>query len=269
MDSPVEKGFRSERDRLFQKRCENDIMSEVPANKSVFATTRWSVVLQARSDPAAAAQGRALEELCEIYWTPVYSFIRRQTSMVEEAQDLTQAFFADLLSRSFLKSVEQERGRFRSWLLASARNFLNNEREHASALKRGGGVRFRALDWDSGEERFANSTARSETAAALFEREWSIALLASLLQRLSDEMEAAGQSQSFDVLRDCLTTDRAEFSYTAAAGELGLSVAATRTAAHRLRKRYRQLLRCEIRETVAFDHEVEDEIRCLFRSLAR
>jgi len=227
------------------------------------------MVLQARGSRNSATAERALAELCEVYWFPVYAFVRRQSASADAAEDLTQAFFAHLLSCSFLKEVRAERGRFRSWLLASLRNFLSNEYDRAQALKRGGQVRIVSLDRELGEQRFLQVTSRDEPADELFERQWSVTLLSVVLSRMKTEMKEAGQTQLFDVLSGCLTTDRDAFQYAEAAAELGVSVESVRTAAHRLRKRYRRLLRAEIRETVAADEEVEDEIRRLFKAVAR
>lgn len=241
-------------------------MTEIQSRPRRFATTCWSVVLQARQTESPEA-ARALEELCEVYWFPVYAFIRRQTSQPEESQDLTQAFFVHVLSRSFLKDVDERNGKFRSWLLASVRNFLSNEADRAAAVKRGGRIQFRSLDWHSGEQRFQQAVSEAPSAERLFERQWSLVLLAEVLKRLGQEMKSSDQSAVFDALSDCLTTDRDSFRYDHAAQQLGVSIETARTAAHRLRKRYRQLLRAEIRETVSSEAEVDDEVQRLFRSL--
>ena len=243
-------------------------MSQTAARNPRFTTTRWSMVLQARGHRQSDSGERALAELCEIYWFPVYAFVRRQTGSADEADDSTQAFFAHLLSHSFLKNVHADRGRFRSWLLASLRNFLNNEHDRAQTLKRGGQVRIVSIDRASGEQRFQQVASRDEPADVLFERQWSMALLSTVLSKLKNEMRQEGQVQLFDVLSGCLTTDRKTFRYADAAAELGFTVEAARTAAHRMRKRYRRLLRAEIRDTVNSDEEVDDEIRRLFKAVA-
>ncbi len=245
------------------------LMSQTDARNPRFVTTRWSMVLQARGGRHSQTAGRALAELCEVYWFPIYAFVRRQSASADEAEDLTQAFFAHLLSRSFLKGVRAERGTFRSWLLASLRNFLSNESDRDNALKRGGQVRIVSLDRELGEQRFLQVASRDEPADALFERQWSVTLLSTVLSTMKTEMTEAGQAELFDVLSGCLTTEREQFRYAEAAEELGVSVEAARTTAHRMRKRYRRLLRAEIRETVSTDEDVGDEIRRLFQAVAR
>lgn len=240
-------------------------MPATPAQRR-FATTRWSVVLQARQKDSPESE-RALEELCEDYWFPVYAFVRRQTGQPDGAKDLTQAFFLHLLSHSFLKNVSEQNGRFRSFLLASVRNFLNNETERNNAIKRGGHMQFHRLDWEAVEQRFLQ-LGHTESADVLFEKQWTLSLLSQVLQKLKQELSQKNQSQIFDVLSACLTTSRDAFEFEAAAQQLGVTVENARQLAHRLRKRYRELLRAEIRETVTTDDQVEEEVQRLFRSLA-
>ena len=211
----------------------------------------------------------ALSELCEAYWLPLYAFIRRQTRDVHEAQDVTQAFFALLLSKHYLNDVHQDRGRFRAFLLASAKHFLANERDRARTLKRGGNITIHSFDWQRGEERLQHEPADNMIAERLFEREWALALLDRVLERLQTEQIAAGKQAGFAVLSEFLSMDRSLAKYSEAAEKLNISEEAARVAAHRLRTRYRRLLRDEIAQTTATAEEIDDELRCLFAVLAR
>ena len=232
-----------------------------------FATTRWSLVLQAKDVRSTQSQ-MALAELCEGYWLPLYTFIRRQTLNVDEAQDLTQAFFTQLLSKDYLQDVRPTRGRFRSFLLAAVKHFLSNERDKAAALKRGGAVTLHSLDWNIGEQAYQNEVVNNLTPERLFERKWAMALLERVLDRLKQEQATTGKASRFDVLSEFLTHDRTESNFASAASQLNMSVQAVRVATHRLRKRYRQLLREEIAQTTQSADEVEDELKCLFAALA-
>lgn len=230
-------------------------------------TTRWSMVLHARGDASSPDAHVALSELCEAYWLPLYAFIRRQTPDVHAAQDLTQAFFTLLLEKHYLDDVHPNRGRFRAFLLAAVKHFLSNERDKARALKRGGGVHILSLDWQQGERRLQNEPEDGITAERMFDREWALALLDRVLERLKSEQHAAGKAQSFAALQRLLSTERTDINYAAAAETLGMTEEATRVAVHRLRKRYRFLLRDEIAQTIDADDSVEDELKALFAVL--
>ena len=248
-------------------------ISPAPHNLSPqFATTRWSLVLQAR-DKAAPEAREALGHLCRAYWYPLYAFVRKRTRDGHEAQDLTQGFFTRLLEQDFLDEVHPERGRFRAFLLAAIKHFVANEWDRERAAKRGGGRRVvsldaMAFDWDSGESRFLTEPSHDLTAERLFERQWAIALLDRVLSRLRDEHTVGGKLAQFEVLQPFLSLDRDLANYAEAARQLGTTEAAARVAAHRLRKRYRSLLRDEIAQTVATPEDVDDEIRHLFEALA-
>jgi len=236
-----------------------------------FATTRWSLVLQARDRPSPDSR-EALADLCRAYWYPLYALIRRRSRDGHEAQDLTQGFFARLLEKDFLDDVDPARGRFRAFLLAAVKHFLANEWDKDQAAKRGGGHRIVTLDapsfdWDSGESRFLMEPSHELTAERLFERQWALALLDRVLNRLRDEHADAGKIAQFETLQPFLSTDRDAANYAGAAMKLNMTEAAVRVAAHRLRKRYRTLLRDEIAHTVATPEEVEDELRYLFTAL--
>jgi RNA polymerase sigma-70 factor (ECF subfamily) len=233
----------------------------------MFATTRWSLIVagQDRQGPQAKA---ALAELCGIYWYPIYVFIRQRGESHDEAQDLTQSFFAHLLEKDTLASVDQARGRFRSFLLAACQHFLANERDRAHALKRGGGRHILSLNFVDAQRRYHQEPAHTDTPQRQFERCWALALLDRVLVRLQGELLAANKGQLFEVLRAHLTADDAGHSHAREAAELGLSEGAVKVAVHRLRRRYRELLREEIAQTVESPDQVEDEIQALFRAVS-
>jgi RNA polymerase sigma-70 factor (ECF subfamily) len=236
-----------------------------PPSPGGFATTRWSLVVAAqhKADPQAHD---ALADLCRLYWYPLYAFIRRRGHDASDAEDLTQAFFARLLEKDALAAVTPTRGRFRSFLLSSCQHFLANERQRANALKRGGG-RVVLLDLTDAEVRYRREPAHQETPERLFERRWALALLARVLERLREEYEAGGKARLFDAIRGQLTGD-GTVPYSALGEDLGMSEGAVKTAVHRLRKRYGELLREEIGETVVAEAEIDEEIQALFQALA-
>jgi RNA polymerase sigma-70 factor (ECF subfamily) len=224
-----------------------------------FATTQWNVVLAARDGTEGEAR-RALESLCEAYWYPLYAYLRRRGPSAEEARDLTQGFFADLLSRDFLAAIDRSKGRFRSFLLASLENFLSHEREKQQALKRGGGVRPLPLDVETAETRYALEPADQLTPEKVFERRWGLTVMERAMERLAAEHD--DQKERFERLKPCLTgTEHA--SYGEVAAFLGLTEGAVKAAVHRLRQSYGRLLREEIAQTVADPAEVDDELRHL------
>jgi len=210
----------------------------------------------------------ALEELCRAYWYPLYAFARRKGLSSHDAEELVQAFFAALLERDDLARVDASRGRFRSFLLASLAHFLSHERERARASKRGGDRRALPLDMTVAEERFHREPAHDETPERAFERAWAAEILDRVLARLEDEHRAAGKLALFEGLRDALGAPRGRIDQVSRAAELGLSEEAVRAALHRLRRRYRELLRREIADTVARPEDVEEELADLFRALA-
>lgn len=232
-----------------------------------FATTRWSLIQQARQGQDTSAR-IALEELCQAYWLPVYAFMRRQTRDLHEAQDWTQGFFATLLSRNVFAELTPERGRFRSFLLAGARHFASNERDKKNAVVRGGHVILQSLDYEDGEQRLARELSTSATAESLFERQWAHAVLDRVLRRLREEYDSSGRSDLFETLAGQLSGTTADGVLTELAGRLQMSPEAVRTALHRLRKKYRLLLRNEISHTTNSPEEIDDEIRHLFQMLA-
>lgn len=232
-----------------------------------FAATRWSVVLAAGRDDSAGARD-ALEHLCRTYWYPLYAFVRRQGRSPEDAQDLTQAFFARLIAKRDLADVDRAKGRFRSFLLAAMKHFLANEWDKAHALKRGGGVQVTSLDAGDAETRYLREPADPETPERIFERRWALTLLEEVLKRLRGEYAGGGRARLFDQLKDALTGEKSAVGYEEIARRTGMSEGAVKVAAHRMRRRYRDLLRAEIANTVAEPGEVEAELRHLIGVLS-
>ncbi|HEY5913907.1 MAG TPA: sigma-70 family RNA polymerase sigma factor [Verrucomicrobiae bacterium] len=241
--------------------------SDSPApGAGYFGLTRWSVVLAAgRSESTHARE--ALEELCRTYWHPIYSFIRRDGHSPEDAQDLTQEFFTRLLETNSLLSVDPAKGRFRSFLLGSLKHFLANEWDKANAQKRGGGRRLLPIDGHSAETSYAVDPTETLTPDRAFDRRWALTLLQRVLSRLREEYVAEGKTGQFEALKATLTGERRSIGYAEIANRLGTSEGAIKVAAHRLRQRYRQILRDEIAHTVSGPEEIENEIRALFAAL--
>jgi RNA polymerase sigma factor (sigma-70 family) len=238
----------------------------IEPRRSRFETTRWSLVLTAGGDASAAQV--ALATLCETYWYPLYAYARRQGCNPEDAQDLTQAFFARLLEKQVVHGARRERGRFRSFLLAAMKHFLLNEAQHRRALKRGGGHVLQSLDVEIGETRYRRELTDACTPEVLFDRSWACTVLDRVLVRLRGEWTNSGKAAEFDRLKACLTGESREGGYRELSRELGLSDGAVKVKVHRLRRRYRDLLREEIAETVLTEQAVQEEIQHLFRALS-
>lgn len=230
-----------------------------------FATTHWSLVLAA-GDRRCAEADQALERLCRAYWPPLYAYVRRRVSDVHAAQDLTQAFFEQLLEKEFLTQARRERGRFRAFLITAFQHFLANEWDKMRTQKRGGHVGRVELDFGR-HESVAAATSDGWTAERVYERQWAISLLQRVMDRLQREMERNGQARQFQALREFIG-GVAQSTYAAPAAELGMSEAAVRMATSRLRNRYRELLKEEIAHTVSSADEIEDEIRQLFAAVS-
>jgi RNA polymerase sigma factor (sigma-70 family) len=224
-----------------------------------FTTTHWSVVLAAQGESAEAQA--ALEKLCRTYWWPLYGFVRREGYKPEEAQDLTQAFFARLLERKDLETVRQEKGRLRSYLLASRKNFLSKARYRELTVKRGEGRPLVSLEDLLARERTDQEPADKLSADRIYERRWALTLLEQVLARLRAEYEAAGKLPLFDRLKELLAGESGQPSQAKIADEMQMTENAVKQAFHRLRYRYRQLLHEEIAHTVAAPGDVEDELR--------
>lgn len=233
-----------------------------------FATTQWSLVLAARDRGSTEAEA-ALERLCSQYWYPVFAFVRRQGHSIEEAEDLTQAFFTRLIEKEVVTEADRSRGRFRTFLLAGCKNFLSNERDRMLAAKRGGGRTPLSIDVPAAEARYQRALAHEETPERLYDRQWCLTLLARVLEELREEYVAVGKKKLFDRLRGFLTMDDDAGSHAEAARDLEMSIAAVKVAVHRLRKRYRAALREQVAGTVASPEEIDDERRYLLGSLSR
>lgn len=228
----------------------------------IFATTHWTVVLAAGRRHTPQSDG-ALEELCRAYWFPLYAYVRRRGHNKEDAEDLTQAFFARFLARNYLEGLSAERGRFRAFLLASLKHFLANEWKKSQRLKRGSGEKPLSLDWQTADTQFQAAAAGPGPDKA-FDREWALALLAKVIERLRAECESDGKARLFERLKIFLTAGKGALSHAEAAQKLGMDETAVRVAVHRLRKRYRQLLRDEICQTLTDPAQVDEEMRALF-----
>jgi RNA polymerase sigma factor (sigma-70 family) len=237
-----------------------------PSARPVFVTTHWSVVLTAgRSDTPRARD--ALTNLCQTYWFPLYAYVRRRGHSPEDAQDLTQEFFARLLEKNWVGGADQRKGKFRSFLLTAMKRFLADEWDKARAQKRGGGQAPLPLQFDTAETRYGHEPADQVTPEQSFERRWALTLLDSVLNRLRAEFEQEGRAELFAALNPCLVGDRTAQPYAELAVKLGVSEGTVKSAVHRLRQRYRQLLRDEIAQTVAEPGEVDEELRHLFAVL--
>ena len=234
-----------------------------------FATTRWTMIVAAGNEDAPECR-EALANLCRMYWYPIYAHLRHRSRDGNEALDLTQEFFAHLLEKAVLRVADPDRGRFRSFLLASVDNFLSNERDREQALKRGGGTQLVSLDVRDAEDRLlAEPSADLLSPEQAFERRWALTLLENVLARLRCEHSSPEKAALFEQLEPFLAKGESPDSYRDAAERLRMSEGAIKVAIHRLRQRFGTLLREEIGETVMRPEEIDDEIRSLFGALSR
>jgi RNA polymerase sigma-70 factor (ECF subfamily) len=242
--------------------------SNLPAGPSAFATTHWSVVLSAADTDSPRAE-QALEQLCRTYWYPLYCFVRRHGHSSSDAEDLTQAFFAHLLERGALKRVAREKGRFRSFLLASLKYFLADEWDKGQALKRGGGRALASLDAEGTEQRYQRECSDELTAERLYERRWAMSVLDRTFVRLREEFTTAGKVALHDELR-LLQDDNASdgASYAEVAARLQMPVGTLKSHVHRFRQRYRELLCEEVSHTVAAPTDIAEEVRHLIAAVS-
>jgi len=234
----------------------------------VFATTHWSAVVQA-GRPDSPETARALAELCRIYWYPLYAYVRRQGFDMPTAQDLTQDFFAKMLEKNYVGIADRKRGKFRWFLLTAFKCFLANEWDRARAQKRGGGATPLSLDGMTAEERYRHEPADALTADQLYDRRWALDLLDRARQRLRDEFAAAGKAERLGHLEPFLSGGPSPTDYAQTAARLGSNEAAVRQEAHRFKKRFGELLRDEVAQTVAQPDEVADELRYLIDVVCR
>lgn len=238
----------------------------VPGKSPHFATTHWSIVVSAGQQPSPDSR-RALASLCEAYWQPLYAYARRRVPDVNEAQDLTQAFFAELLEKNYVGSATAERGRFRAFLLTAFKHFLSKQWEKAKAQKRGGGRAPISLNFVAADSSLRIEPAAGLTAEQFYDQQFAIALLGQIMERLKSEFEAAGKTQLFEELKGFIIGDHAGATYGDVARRLDMTEGAAKMAASRMRRRYRDLLREEIAQTVNGPDEVDEEIRDLFTTL--
>lgn len=230
-------------------------------NDGFFATTRWTMVRA-----AGAAADDALESLCTAYWFPIYAYVRRHGFSKEDAEDLTQAFFAKLLERQDFAGLKKENGRFRAFLLAALKHFLANERDRAGRLKRGGNITHFSLDWQNADSQFQLADRGQISPDAAYDREWAIVLLGQVILQLRDEAEAEGWLERFEHLKAYLTGDRKDIPYATAASALAMDESTVRVAVHRLRKRYRECLRNEVARTLSDPEMVAEELAGLLEA---
>ena len=236
--------------------------SDAASHAAAFSTTHWSVVLRAGGEFSTEAQ-EALEKLCCAYWYPLYAYVRRQGHAIEDAQDLTQEFFARLLERKYLRLADRNRGRFRTFLLTSLKHFLLNEWIKGNREKRGGGQKVLSLDEEVAESRFAAEPAVDRPPDALYDSGWAATLMDRALVALRAEFEQPGKLDSFERLKVFVWGEKNALSYAAMAGQLGMTEGAVKVAVHRLRQRYGELLRAEVAQTVTTPVEVDEELRYL------
>jgi len=228
---------------------------------AAFTTTHWSVVLEAQGESPAAQE--ALEKLCRTYWRPIFAFLRRQGFRSEEAEDITQGFFVQLLERRKFSALRKEKGRLRSFLLGALKYFLADEQRRAMAIKRGKGQRLFSLEELRTDERLDMEPSDPMTAEMIYERRWALTVLERVLSRLKDEYLAADNNALFDSLKELLPDEPGSPSQAEIAARLGMTENAVRQAFYRFRQRYQSLLREEIANTVATPGDIEDELRHL------
>lgn len=231
--------------------------------RDFFVTTRWTVVLAAGSRASPQADV-ALEELCRTYWYPLYAYVRRHGHSREDAEDLTQSFFARFLQKNYLEKLRAEHGKFRAFLMAALKHFLANEWDRANRQKRGDGVLPLSLDWQDADQRYTIEPADNLSPDKIYDRAWAVTLLERVISRLRDENAAPDKAAAFAALKPFLTVGSNDIPYAKAAGELGMTEGAARVAVLRLRRQYRKLLREEISQTLSDPAQVEDELNTLF-----
>jgi RNA polymerase sigma-70 factor (ECF subfamily) len=232
-----------------------------------FTTTHWSVVLAA-AETSSAEAGRALAALCQSYWYPLYAYVRRKGYVVEDAQDLTQEFFSRFLGRNYLGSIDRQKGKFRSFLLASLEHFLAKEWTRANRLKRGGGQTIIAWDGCDPEERYRLEPADNWSAERIYERRWAITVLEQAMTALAAEYTASGKQSLFENLKPFISGSDDDMSYPELSSRLQMSEGAVRVAVHRLRQRYGESVRTEIARIVNRPEDIEEELRHLFTALS-
>lgn len=237
------------------------------AHAQAFPQTQWSVVVAATREPSPQSAA-ALEAICRAYWYPLYAYVRRCGHSPHDAQDLTQGFFSRLLEKRWLDIADREKGRLRTFLIVTLKRFMAKEWRRVSAQRRGGAEVHVPIDTSFGESRYAADPASGLEADKVFDRQWALTLLDRTLTRLLNEFEAAGKPGDFEVLKSCLSAARGTIDYAATAAGLAMSAGAARVAVHRFRKRFRDLFREEVSQTVCDSAEREGELRHLAQTLA-
>lgn len=234
-----------------------------------FCTTRWSLVLAANHGSDGKQAAAAMQSLCETYWVPLYSYVRCRGYSADDAQDLTQEFFARLLAKNSMAAANPRCGKFRSFLLATLKNFLCDDWDKSRALKRGGAHLFCSLEFADGERTYELEPVNYVSPEQIYERRWALTLLAKVMNSLEQDYSRTGNEKLFAALRPCLIGERAAQPYASLAAELGTTESAIKSMVHRLRGRYRVLLRAEIASTLAAQNEVDEELGYLFEILGR
>ncbi len=235
---------------------------------SLFVTTHWSVVLAAR-DESSPDRAQALETLCRTYWYPLFAFVRSSGYSPQDAQDLTQGFFASLLAKDHLRLVEPERGRFRTFLRMALKRFLGHEWERLCAQKRGGGQAILSFDTGQAEQRFQDERTRLLGPDEIYDRRWALSLLDEAAMRIERECNARGNAEEWHQLKPFLTAERGSICYADLASTLNLTEGAARVTMHRMRKRFREIFREVIGETVSGSDQIEEELRYVIQVLGR
>lgn len=231
-----------------------------------FTTTRWSVILTALGDDFEQAE-RALAELCRVYWYPLYAYARRQGANEHDAQDLTQSFFESIIRRNDLNKGSPDKGRFRAWPLNCMKHFLLNEWKKAKRIRRGGEYHFVSLNADEAEDRYRKEPADNMSADRIYERRWALTVIENALDRLESEYAANGRESLYALIKGALTGGEEKTKYATTGEQAGLSEGGVKTAVHRMRKRYRELIRATVLETVSSASEADEELRHLMSVL--
>ncbi len=227
-----------------------------------FATTRWTLVIKAGRETTPGGRD-ALAQLCELYWPPLYAYARRRGYSVEQSQDLTQAFFARFLEKHDVQDADERLGRFRSFLLTAFKHFIANEHDREHASKRGGGHVFVPLQLDDAEARYAAEPSDALTPEAIFERQWALGVMDRAMTSLKEELVASGKQAMYERLKGLMLGEKDEGGYAAIAQALGMTEGAVKVTVHRLRRKFRDLVRTQIAGTVSDDAEIEEELRYL------
>ncbi len=238
------------------------------AQPQTFPHTRWSVVLAARKETSEQSAA-ALETICQAYWFPLYAYVRRCGQSPHDAQDLTQEFFSRLLEKRWLDTADRDKGKLRTFLIVALKKFMAKEWRKASAQKRGGGQTHLPMDTAFAESRYAADAESELRAEDIFEQQWALTLLELTLQRLQKEFESAGKPNDFEEMKSCLVAERGAIDYASVASRLNLNEGAARVAVHRLRKRFREIYREEIAQTLSEDADLNGELRHLAQALAQ